>query len=256
MSWDTTRAVGCWRDEGASETRKSGKLPRLIPEQRPRGNAFPECLSRASEGNIRGAEELYQQAVQADPSIHVAWRNLGALLRQQGKTQESRHCTEQALKLDSSDGSLWGNYGNVLRDQGLLEESCKAFQEGLVRAPGSKGLLQGLAISLGQRGEHKKVVNLLSPIVDEALVQSRQGDNSLAELLLELGNAHHALGEKDQALKRWREGTHGAEGDKRLFMGLNIAQVLCADKRFTEASKLCQTSSPCFLPTKFGIRKV
>ena len=38
----------------------------------------------------------------------------------------------------------------------------------------------------------------------------------MAELLLELGNAHHALGEKDQALQRWREGTHGAEGEKRL----------------------------------------
>ena len=64
-----------------------------------------------------------------------------------------------------------------------------------------------------------------------------KGTTALAELLLELGNAHHALGEKDQALKRWSEGTHGAEGDKRLFMGLNIAQVLCADKRFTEASQ-------------------
>ena len=84
------------------------------------------------------------------------------------KCQEARHCTEQALRLDSSDGSLWGNYGNVLRDQGLLEESCKAFREGLQRAPGSIGLLQGLAISLGHRGEHRQVVELLTPVADEA----------------------------------------------------------------------------------------
>ncbi len=201
---------------------------------------FDNACRKHQQGDINSATELYQQAVQADPNLHSAWRNLGALLRQQGKTQESRHCTEQALKLDSNDGSLWGNYGNVLRDQKLLEESCKAFREGLQRAPGSKGLLQGLAISLGQRGNHRQVVELLTPIADEALAHTGHGDNALAELLLELGNAHQALGEKDLALQRWREGTHGAEGEKRLFIGLNIAQVLCGDKKFTEAAQLCQ----------------
>ena len=201
---------------------------------------FEKACIKHQKGDINNAVQLYQQAVQADPNLYNAWRNLGALLRQQGKIQEARQCTEQALKLDKSDGTLWGNYGNVLRDQGLLEESCKAFREGLQLSPGSSGLLQGLAISLAHRGEHRQVVELLTPAADEALGQSRNGDNALSELLLELGNAHHALGEKDQALKRWREGTHGAEGEKRLFIGLNIAQVLCGNKQFTEAAQLCQ----------------
>ena len=209
-------------------------------------NLFLQACSLHQHGNISGAERLYKQAVQADPSLQNAWRNLGALLRQQGQIQEARHCTEQALRLDSSDGSLWGNYGNVLRDQGLLEESCKAFQEGLQRIPGSNGLLQGLAISLGRRGEHRQVVELLAPVADNALRRTDHGDNSLAELLLELGNAHHALGENDQALQRWIEGTHGAEGEKRLFIGLNIAQVLCGDKQFAEAAQLCQELEPLF----------
>jgi protein O-GlcNAc transferase len=198
------------------------------------------ACSKHQQGDLHSALELYQQAVQADPNLHSAWRNLGALFRQQGKIKEGRHCTEQALKLDSSDGSLWGNYGNVLRDQGLLEESCKAFQEGLQRAPGSKGLLQGLAISLGQRGEHRQVVELLTPAVDDALAVAGHGDNALADLLLELGNAHQSLGEKDLALQRWREGTHGAEGEKRLLIGLNIAQVLCGDRQFSKAAQLCK----------------
>ena len=201
---------------------------------------FEDACRKHQQGDISSAEQLYKQAVQADPNLHAAWRNLGALLRQQGKSQEARHCTEQALRLDSSDGSLWGNYGNVLRDQGLLEESCTAFREGLQRAHGSKGLLQGLAISLSRGGDHKKVVDLLTPVADKAASEQRNGDNALAELLLELGNAHHALGEKDRALQRWREGIHGAEGEKRLFIGLNIAQVLCGQKQFTEAAQLCQ----------------
>ena len=86
---------------------------------------FAQACSRHQQGNAESALELYQQAVQADPSLSGAWRNLGALLRLKGEFAKARHCTEQALKLDSTDGSLWGNYGNVLRDQGQLEESYK-----------------------------------------------------------------------------------------------------------------------------------
>ena len=125
-------------------------------------------------------------------------------------------------------------------DQNLLAESCKAFREGLKRAHDSPGLLQGLAISLGRAGEHQQVVNLLTPIADKTVAETSHRDNAIAELLLELGNAHHALGEKDRALQRWREGIDGAEGEKRLFFGLNIAQVLCVNKRFAEAAQLCQ----------------
>ena len=149
-----------------------------------------------------------------------------ALLRQQGEITKSRHCTEQALKLDDTDGCLWGNYGNVLRDQDQLEESCQAFKEGLKRAPGSKGLLQGLAISFGRLGEHQKVIELLTPIVDRSLNDSHSGDNALADLLLELGNAHHALGQDELALKRWHQGTHGAEGKSVFYRAEYLPSAL------------------------------
>ena len=134
----------------------------------------------------------------------------------------------------------------MLRDQGHLEESCQAFQEGLKRAPRSNSLRQGLAISLGRRGEHQQVVQLLTPVVEQSLPLISAGDNELADLLLELGNAHHALGQHDLAMQRWQQGTHGAEGEKRLFMGLNIAQVLCGRKQFSEAAEICNSLSPFF----------
>ena len=207
---------------------------------------FAQACAVHQRGNSEAALDLYQQTTQADPNFSGAWRNLGALLRQRGEFSKARHCTEQALKLDATDGSLWGNYGNVLRDQGQLEESCQAFQEGLKRTPGSKALLQGLAISLGRQGEHQQVLQLLTPVVEQALPHSNSGDNSLADLLLELGNAHHALGQHDLALQRWQQGTHGAEGDKRLFMGLNISQVLCGRKQFGEAAAICNSLEPLF----------
>ena len=195
------------------------------------------------QGDTSSAERLYREAVQVDPNQQNAWRNLGALLRQQGKIQEARHCTEQALRLDSSDGSLWGNYGNVLRDQDLLEESCKAFEEGSTE-PWCDGLLR-LSDQPWPSQEHRQVVELLAPVADDALRLLNHGDNSLAELLLEPGNAHHHLERKIKPAAVER-GYPWAEGDKRLFIGLNIAQVLCGDRQFAEATKLCQELEPLF----------
>ena len=222
----------------------------LSPESKAKVRAgeelFAQACARHQQGDANGALELYQQVVRTDPNLPGAWRNLGALLRQRGQFDEARHCTEQALKLDANDGSLWGNYGNVLRDQGQLEESCKAFQEGLKRSPGSKGLFQGLAISLGRCEKYQQVIQLLTPVVEQALPHIGSGDNALADLLLELGNAHHALSQEDLALQRWKQGTDRAEGEKRLFMGLNIAQVLCGRKRFDEAAAICSNLQPLF----------
>ena len=44
---------------------------------------FENACSKHQKGDISGAEELYRQAIEANPGIHAAWRNLGALLRQQ-----------------------------------------------------------------------------------------------------------------------------------------------------------------------------
>ena len=205
---------------------------------------FAVACQRHQQGDLAGAEQGYRQTVQLDPGRGDAWRNLGALLRGRGDIAQGRHCTEQALKVDPSDPSLWGNYGNVLRDQGLFPESAQAFEEGLRRRPGDLGLLQGLAITLTRQGEHQQVVQLLAPVVDQAA--GGPCSNALAELLLELGNAHHALDQKELALQRWQEGAHTAEGEKRLFIGLNTAQVLCGQKRYTEATQVCRSLEPLF----------
>ena len=210
----------------------------------PADQVFARACGHHQRGDLAAAEAAYRETVALNPTRQEAWRNLGALLRGRGQYAEGRHCTEQALKLDAGDPSLWGNYGNVLRDLGLLEQSLQAYREGLKRDSGSLGLLQGMAISLGKQAEHQQVVELLTPVVDQGVPEG--GSNALAELLLELGNAHHALDQKELALQRWQQGAHTAEGEKRLFIGLNTAQVLCGQKRFSEATQVCQSLAPLF----------
>ena len=113
------------------------------------------CLPRHARNISRGTLQKHWTYIKTRSKLIQACLALGGTWEpccvNEGSLQK-RDIAQTALKLDANDGSLWGNYGNVLRDQKQLEEFCQAFQEGLKRAPGSKGLLQGLAISLGSRG--------------------------------------------------------------------------------------------------------
>ena len=206
--------------------------------------AFARACTLHQQGLLEQAEAAYGECVRLDAQVGVAWRNLGALLRKRGALAEGRHCTEQALKLNPKDPSLWGNYGNVLRDLELFEESLKAFAEGLRRAPNNLAMVQGQAITLARQGKHQEVVELLAPWLEQAAPEG--GSNALADLLLELGNAHHALHHRELALRCWKQGALSAEGKKRLMIGLNTAQVLCEQQRFEEAGAICRELQPLF----------
>ena len=228
------------KDRGADPAPAAAQPAQLTPA----GALLNRACQLHQQGDLAAAEQAYRQALAADGTLLNGWRNLGAMLRQLGRAGEGRHCTEQALKLDPADASLWGNYGNVLRDQGELEASLQAFAEGLKRAPADWGLLQGQAITLGRLGRHQQVVALLTPQVEQTVPSG--GSNALADLLLELGNAHYSLGQMERALACWQRGAHSAEGEKRLFIGLNTAQLLCDRKQYKEARTLCSGLEPLF----------
>lgn len=206
--------------------------------------AFGRACRLHQQGLLAEAETAYGQCVRLNPQLGEAWRNLGALLRKRGALAEGRHCTEQALKLNPNDASLWGNYGNVLRDLELFEESLKAFAEGQRKAPENLAMVQGQAITLARQGRFHQVVELLAPWLEQTAPVG--GSNALSDLLLELGNAHHALSNRELALRCWKQGALSAEGQKRLMIGLNTAQVLCEQQRFEEAGAICRELQPLF----------
>ena len=111
-SWDTTtilkiQVVGKKGQKGKSKCKKPGLRvcgsSRIFLRRKPMAVLVSRCLPRHAPDISRGMRKahwsLYKQAVQADPNLSGAWRNLGALLRQRGQFAEARHCTEQALKL-------------------------------------------------------------------------------------------------------------------------------------------------------------
>ena len=75
---------------------------------------FAQACDEHRNGRIDEAEALYRRAVIRDPKLLDAWRNLGALLRQQGKAEEGLKCQLNALKLKPDDAGILSNIGNAL----------------------------------------------------------------------------------------------------------------------------------------------
>ncbi len=202
------------------------------------GELFDNACLLHQQGDLNGAEKIYRELIKSHPQNGDLWRNLGALLRKKGAFQDSRICAEKALELNKEEAALWGNYGNVLRDLELYEESLDAIERGLKIEPNNPGLIQSKAITLSKFGKQQEIVNLLGHLLEEETPKG--GNNLLAELLLELGNAFHILQQPEQALKCWQKGSLSAVGIKRLHIGLNTAQVLCEQKRYKEAKMICE----------------
>jgi len=201
----------------------------------PADRLFAEACALHQRGDLKGAEALYRQALAADDSLVDAWRNLGAMLRQQGRGAEGLNCSEQAVRRRPNDESLWGNLGNVLRDLGRLEDSRQAFERAIQLAPQLLGPRLGMAITLNRSGEYWPLIQGMTPLLDGLPAQTNA---QAADLLLEVGNAYHNLGQPEQALLHWKRALALAQGDQQLLMVLNTAQVLCEQQRHGQAEEL------------------
>lgn len=196
---------------------------------------FAQACQRHQQGDLKGAEALYREALASNADLVDAWRNLGAMLRQQGRSAEGLPCSEQAVRLRPDDQSLWSNLGNVLRDLGRLEDSRQAFERAIQLAPQLLGPRLGLAITLNRSGDYWPLIQGISPLLDGL---GAEANGQAADLLLEVGNAYHHLGQGEQALLHWKQALTLAQGDQQLLMVLNIAQVLCEQQRHGQAEEL------------------
>jgi len=201
-------------------------------------SSTPEDFLRACQlhqaGLLPEARMMYEKSLQSNPQHIDSWRNLGGLLRQQGRAADALQCVEKAIHLNSSDAGLWGNAGNALRDLNRLEESEQAFRKACKLCPDGFGQLLGLAITLNKSRKHWDAIQL----ADMIGINAKDEGESLADLMLEIGNAYHCVQRKNEALSYWQQAVERCKGEKQLLMVLNIAQVLCENGRHAEAEAL------------------
>ncbi len=87
------------------------------------------------------------------PKHHLAWKVLGAIHQEAGRTQEARHCLETALKLAPEDAAVNNSLGVICLSQGRLDRAAALFTQALTLQPTLPSAWGNLGIALHAQGD-------------------------------------------------------------------------------------------------------
>ncbi|GEM_PF-2327030 len=105
-------------------------------------------------GDLPQAELAYENATSLDPSLAVAWNNLGIVRKKMGNFNQSAAAYEKALEITSEDDSIWYNYGLVLDSLKRYDESRLAYQKAVTLNPNLTPAWFNLTASLARNGNN------------------------------------------------------------------------------------------------------
>ena len=118
--------------------------------QRLRRDVPPEGAAR------RGRSRPARRAVALDPNFAGAWNNLGIVLQEVLKLDESRLCLERALALEPNNAETLNNLANTFKRLGLAAEAEKRWNAALALKPDYAEAYSNLANLLLDQGEYDR----------------------------------------------------------------------------------------------------
>ena len=176
---------------------------------------FAEMLRQ--KGLLAEAEQAGRRAIALDPNAPGAWNNLGIVLQEALKLDESRLCLERALELEPDNAQTLNNLGNTLKRLGDAAEAEKRWAAALALAPDYAEVYSNLSNLLLDQGEYDRAEKsarhaiALSPGLFDAYINlaavhtARHGHAEAAQVLdalIAFAPAHpRALAAKALALK-------------------------------------------------------
>jgi len=174
---------------------------------------FAKGVALHQAGDIIGAIDAYEQALEVKPWRLDARSNLGAAFVRLGRFDEAVEQYRKALETDSGSVPVRFNLGLALYKSGRIEEAAAEFQGTLDRDPSQQAALLLLADCLLQMGNDRQVIDLLSPHEDAL------GDDRLFAYLLGTALIHEDELRHGQILiDRLFRGGESAEG--HLLLGV------------------------------------
>ncbi len=115
---------------------------------------FSEMLRQ--KGLLAEAERAGRRAVALDPNVPGGWNNLGIILQEALKLDESRLCLERALTLEPNNVHTLNNFGNTLMRLGRVAEAETKWNAALRLAPDYAEVYSNLANLLLAQGEYER----------------------------------------------------------------------------------------------------
>lgn len=143
------------------------------------GNDFEERLISAvrahKAGDLELAESTYRDLLESRPFSSVVLRNLGALLRAQGRSEEAVEVFETGVRCEPENATLHLGLGAAFADTGRFDRAVTCFQRVLAIVPDNVPALIGLGRALFRQKKPAEA----EPFVCRALTLQPANANAL-----------------------------------------------------------------------------
>ncbi len=156
-------------------------------------------LEHYKAGRYDDAEKLSLSITKQFPKHQFAWKVLGAVLKQNGKIDESLIVTEKCLQLNPGDAEANNNLGVLLQDKGKFKEAETSFRQAIKLKSNYVEALFNLGYSQQRLGRLKEAeINYKKAIVLKP--SFTKAYNNLGIVLKDLGNLSEACSAYAQAI--------------------------------------------------------
>lgn len=184
-------------------------------------------------GQLAAAEAAARRAVARDETLGQGWNNLGIILQEQAKLEESLICLQRAASLSPGNAEMLNNLGNTHARLGAFDQAWGHYTQALALNPAYAEAHSNLASVLRSLGRY-----------DEALGHAEQAielNPRLADAYLNAASILHARMANAAAMMRLDGLLAFAPGQVRAM--LLYAQILDAEQRGAEALALCNRAA-------------
>jgi len=187
--------------------------------------ALAGILTWRQSRDYRDIETLWRATIARNPQSWLAHTNLGAVLLQQGQTQEAISEDRQALRINPSDSGSHNNLGTALLKEGQIEGAIEEFDEALRIDPANADAHSNLGNLLLRQGR-----------TQEAIAEYQKAlriNPSLADACYNLGIALLQQGDPEKAILEFREALR--MNPDYADAAYNLANALSQQGRIQEA---------------------
>jgi len=105
-------------------------------------------------GLLTDAEQFGRQAVTLNPNLYSAWNNLGIILQESGKLEESRDCLIRVVSQEPENARAINNLGNTCKRLGLNDEAERHWRRAAALQPDFAEVYSNLANLFNERAQH------------------------------------------------------------------------------------------------------
>jgi Tfp pilus assembly protein PilF len=202
--------------------------------------AFAQAWQQHQAGNLRQAEQLYQQILRQAPGHADAHHMLGVLAYQAGRLGEAEARYRECLRLRPDHADAQNNLGLLLVNQGKPGEAAAHLQQALRLRPDFPEAHNNLGIALLNQGKPAEAVGFFR--------QALRLQPDFPQAYNNLGNAFKEQRQFDQAEANYREALRLRPGFAEVhnnlgFLFVNQGKLGEAVASFREMARL-QPGSP------------